>query len=53
VKGHLSKTDQLGCVRIAVDRFFKVTSLFHRFFNQAFLLDRLLIKGDRAKPDAT
>jgi len=33
------------CIRIAVDRFFKLTSLFDRFFNRAFLLDRLLIGG--------
>jgi len=28
---------------IAVDRFFKLTSLFNRVFNRAFLFDRLLI----------
>jgi len=32
-------------MRIAVDRFFKPTSLFDRFFNRAFLLDRLLTGG--------
>jgi len=30
---------------MAVDRFIKPTSSIDRFFNQAFLLDRLLIGG--------
>ena len=42
---HVSKIDQLQCIKIAVKRFLKLTSSFDRFFNRSFLLDRLLIGG--------
>jgi len=46
VKGYVWEIDQLQCVGIAVDSFFKLTSLFDRFLKYAFhVLDRLLIGG--------
>jgi len=42
VKGYVSKVDQLQLLRIAFDRFFKLTSSFPRLLEQAFLLDRFL-----------
>jgi len=45
LEGRVSKIDQLQCIIIAVDRFFKLSSSFDRVFKRAFLPDRLLIEG--------
>lgn len=43
MKGYVSQNVQLQFIKIAVDRFFRLTSLFDWIFNLAFLLDRFLI----------
>ena len=41
----VSKNDQLQCIRIAVDRFFKQTLSLDQFLKLAFVPDRFFIGG--------
>jgi len=44
-KENVSKTDQLLCIRRAVDRFFKWTLSFDRFLKHSLVPDRFFIEG--------